>query len=408
MFETIKRWFSRSNREEQIQQSLDKLRERLPTPLFWLFGKTQSGKTSIIKYLTGADQAEIGKGFQPCTRFSREYQFPTPEVPLVRFLDTRGLDEPDYDPTEDLQRFNDQAHVVLVTVKVMDHAQENVLTHLRRLRSAQPRRPVVLVLTTLHEAYPQQQHPQPYPFTGDGDPEPTEPPLPENLLRSLAEQKQRFAGLYDHVVAVDLTPPEEGFTDPNYGGPRLRQVLLDALPGALGQTLISLDTATSELSDLHARIALPYILAYSSMAATAGAFPIPFVDLVLISSIQSRMVYHLAQLYGQPMTGERFREVASAMGMGMLARQAGREMLKFIPGLGTVVGAITSGALAGAATFALGKAFCYYYSAVQHGHVPQTADLRKYYHEQLAEAQKTWATLAPDAKKNGQDETKKE
>jgi uncharacterized protein (DUF697 family) len=408
MFETIKRWFSSTRRDEQIQKSLDQLRDRLPTPLFWLFGKTQSGKTSIIKYLTGADQAEIGKGFQPCTRFSREYQFPTPEVPLVRFLDTRGLDEPDYDPTEDLARFNEQAHVVLVTVKVMDHAQENVLTHLRRLRNAEPRRPVLLVLTTLHEAYPQRQHPKPYPFTTDGEPLPTEPPLPENLLRSIAEQNQRFAGLYDHVVAIDLTPPDEGFDDPNYGGPRLRDLLLESLPAALGQTLLSLDAATGELSDLHARIALPYIVAYSTMAATAGAFPIPFIDLVLISSIQSRMVYHLAHLYGQPLTAERFREIASAMGMGMLARQAGREMLKLIPGLGTVLGGITSGALAGAATYALGKAFCYYYSAVQRGQVPQASDLRKYYKEQLDEAQKTWKTRAPDATKNAEGETKKE
>ena len=133
-------------------------------PVFWLFGKTQSGKTSVIKYLTGADRAEIGKGFQPCTRFSSLYQFPTPEAPLATFLDTRGLDEPGYDPAEDLARFNNEAHVVIVMVKVLDHAQENVLKHLRTLRQAQPRRPIVLVLTCLHEAYPQQQHPLPYPF----------------------------------------------------------------------------------------------------------------------------------------------------------------------------------------------------------------------------------------------------
>ena len=54
----------------------------------WLFGKTQSGKTSIIKFLTGASDAEIGSGFRPCTRFSREYDFPNAEAPLLSFLDT--------------------------------------------------------------------------------------------------------------------------------------------------------------------------------------------------------------------------------------------------------------------------------------------------------------------------------
>src|SRR5437868_5361673 len=164
MFEHIKQWFSKSRREREVEEKLRELRARLPVPVFWLFGKTQSGKTTLIRYLTGADRAEIGKGFQPCTRFSDEYDFPTPETPLLTFLDTRGLDEPGYDPAEDLAQFNDRAHVVLVTVKVLDHAQENVLRHLQTLRKAQPRRPIILVLTCLHEGYPQQQHPLPYPF----------------------------------------------------------------------------------------------------------------------------------------------------------------------------------------------------------------------------------------------------
>src|SRR5262249_38958924 len=123
MLDKLKRLFTTSGREERLSEHLERLREKLPVPVFWLFGKTQSGKTSVIKYLTGADQAEIGQGFRPCTRFSRRYDFPTGEAPLIGFLDTRGLDEPGYDPAEDLARFDAEAHVVLVTVKALDHAQ---------------------------------------------------------------------------------------------------------------------------------------------------------------------------------------------------------------------------------------------------------------------------------------------
>src|SRR5262249_28788607 len=221
MFAWVRRRFSRAHREEQLQEHLRRLHERLPVPVFWLLGRTQSGKTSLVKYLTGADQAEIGRGFQPCTRFSRLYEFPTPEAPLLTFHDTRGLDEPGYDPAEDFDRFNDQAHVVVVTVKVLDHARENLLAHLATVRRARPQRPVVLVLTCLHEAYPQQQHPLPYPFGPDATPLLDPPALPSDLLRSIDEQRRRFAGLVDHVVPVDLTPPEEGFNDPEYGGPLL-------------------------------------------------------------------------------------------------------------------------------------------------------------------------------------------
>jgi uncharacterized protein (DUF697 family) len=392
MFERVKRLFSRSQREAELQEHLRRLRDRMPAPVFWLFGRTQSGKTSLIKYLTGADQAEIGKGFQPCTRYSRRYQFPTAEAPLLTFLDTRGLDEPGYDPSEDLASFNHQAHVVLVTVKALDHAQENVVKNLRSLRRAQPARPVVLVLTCLHEGYPQQQHPQPYPFTAKLQPGDPCPALPEDLVRSLADQRRRFADLVDRVVAVDLTPAEEGFNEPNYGGPRLRDVLLEVLPAALRQTLVTLDEAQRSLEDLFARQALPHILAYSSLAASAGAVPVPVIDLVLLAGIQSRMVYDLAQLYGQPLTGQRFVEIASTLGLGMLARQASRSLIKWIPFIGTVGGTVAGAALAGASTYALGKAFCYYYRAVHQGHVPKPDDLRHYYKEQLAQAENAWNT----------------
>ena len=152
-------------------------------PSFWLLGKTQSGKTSIVRYLTGAERAEIGKGYQPCTRFTSKYVFPSETTPLLTFFDTRGLDEPGYDPKEDLAQLNDQAHVLLVVVKLLDHAQQTLMEQLPRIRAANPSRPVVLVLTCLHEAYPQQQHPEPYAFT----PKASRPP--RRVARTPAEPR---------------------------------------------------------------------------------------------------------------------------------------------------------------------------------------------------------------------------
>lgn len=382
MLESVKGLLNSYSPEKRFQGAWEKLRERAPVPVVWLFGKTQSGKTSIIRFLTGANEAEIGEGFKACTRFSRQYQFPTSEAPLLTFLDTRGLDEPGYDPSEDLARFDALAHVLIVTVKVMDHAQENVLRHLRSIRRS---RPTVLTLTCLHEAYPQKQHPQPYPFEGNGE----SSTVPDDLTRSLAEQRRRFEGLYDQVVPIDFTRPLDGFADPNYGGDRFKQVVLDLLPLAYRRSLVTLDETTRELQDLFARRALPHIAGYSSLAATAGAIPIPWVDLLILPGIQTRMIYHLAQLYGQPLTGARFLELASTLGLGLLVRQATRELAKMIPFAGSVAG----GALAGASTFALGKAFCFYYQAIHQGHVPKAEDLRRYYHEQFSLAEKTWAGM---------------
>jgi uncharacterized protein (DUF697 family) len=323
------------------------------------------------------------------------------------------VDEPAYDPREDLDRFNAQAHVVLVTVKALDHAQENLLRHLREIRRAAPARPVVLALTCLHEAYPQRQHPSysslvPGPWSlakstqdsandlapaanDEGPGTRDQGHVLTDLARSLEEQGRRFAGLVDVTVPVDLTRPEEGFTEPEYGGGRLKQVLLDVLPAAYRQTLLTLGEATRGLQDLYARHALPHIAGYSSLAATAGALPVPWVDLLILPGIQTRMIYHVASLYGQPLSATRFLELAGTLGLGILVRQAAREVVKFVPYVGSVAG----GALAAASTFALGKAFCYYYSAVHQGHVPRAEDLKRYYREQLALAETFWKKSSP-------------
>src|SRR5207249_3279672 len=97
----------------------------------------------------------------------------------------------------------------------LDFALEKLLEQLRQIRRSRPTRPVVLALTCLHDAYPQQQHALPYPFLADGGVEENaRPRLPEDLLRSLEAQRRQFEGLCDYVVPLDLTPPEEGFHDP--------------------------------------------------------------------------------------------------------------------------------------------------------------------------------------------------
>jgi len=390
---TFKRIFSRDDGPPpELDATLAELRAKTPAPVFWLVGKTQSGKTSIIRYLTGAEEAVIGSGFRPCTKTSRQYLFPTPEAPLMAFLDTRGVDEPGYDPAEDVAAIDKLAHVVIVTAKATDFAQGNIRAALEPIRRASRSRPVILCVTCLNEAIPRQPHPTPYPFAGlvERGPGGSHPPLaadiPDPLRRCIDEHRRAFDGLFDVCVPIDLTKPEDGFADPNYGGEYLKQALLDALPGGYRQTLLRLKDATERLKDVHLQHAVPVIVGYSSMAATAGAVPIPFVDLFLLPGIQSRMVAHLAKLYGQPMTAERFKEVAASLGLGILARQAVRELTKLIPFVGTAVGA----AVAWASTYALGRAFCYYYQAVCEGHVPDAQALKKYYHEQYAAAEKTW------------------
>jgi hypothetical protein len=169
------------------------------------------------------DEAQIGTGFRPETQQSRRYDFPSPDQPLLEFLDTRGLGEAGYDPQEDIAAFDATAHLLLVTARAGDHAQQAVVEPLRAIRKAKRDRPVILVLTALHDLYPQEDHPQPDPMGFAPADVWDRQRMPPALTRSLDEQVRRFAGLVDYVVPVDLTLPEDGFNDPAFGSQRLKE-----------------------------------------------------------------------------------------------------------------------------------------------------------------------------------------
>ena len=416
MYERIKSWFGFGPlTDEQFERQRNEMLGKIPVPVFWLFGKTGSGKSSIIRFLTGSTLAEIGNGFQPQTRTSFQYDFPTSAQPLVRFLDTRGLGEAGYDPAEDLKSFDSSTHIVIVVARVMDHALADIVAPLRVIRAARPTRPIVLALTCLHEAYPFEQHPDPDPFdrltnspverqTVQTEEERSKAASSKQvdvstasvhpaLQRSLREQEERFAGLVDRIVPIDLTKPEEGFAEPNYGGRRLEETLIEQLPAACRQALLHLDDLRSSLLDLTAKQALPTILTYSSLAAASAASPLPWVDIPLVMGIQTRLVYLLADLYDQKMSVELLLKMAGAVGGRLAVRFAVKAPLKFIP----IVGQSANAAMAFAYTFSLGKACCWYFGESRNGHVPSPEELDKVWAEQLQKAVEIWRTHKRDS-----------
>ena len=385
MLARLAEWFhnGRISDAEFLRQRKRLLQDVL-APVFWLLGKTGSGKTSVVRYLTGIEHAEVGNGFRPQTSRSRQFDFPAAENPLVHFIDTRGLGERRYDPTEDLVRFHDQAHLVVVTVRLLDHALADLVNPLRQIRAAEPDRPVVLLLTRLHEAYPREQHPDPDPFR-----EATIPAgVPAELKSSLQRQLERFDGLFDRAVPIDLTRPEEGFAEPNFGGQRLKSTLLEMLPAAHRQTLLSLDEAMKTLKDLNERRAMPQVIGHCTLAATAAAVPIPWVDIPFVFAVQAHLVYRLASIYGQSVNAASFFKTAGPIGAQLLSRLALRSTAKLVP----VAGAAANATLAYACTYALGRVCCWYFGQVRKGNAPAEAEIERAWQDQLEQA---WSTNRP-------------
>jgi len=367
--------------EALLEKSLHEAREKIPVPVLWLIGKTQAGKTSIIRAMTGSETAEIGNGFQPCTRQSRFYDFPA-GAPLVRFLDTRGLGEVAYDPGDDILYCESKAHLLIAVMKVMDIRQQAVFDVLRTVRARHPDWPLLIVQTGLHECYPPDgRHVQPWPY----DQEPLPDTVPPDLKRALWAQREAAKDLPGHApvryVAVDLTLPEDGYDPPDYGLEALWQAI-EALSSLGLENLLS---STAQVQDLYERTAHQHIVGYATTAAGLGALPV--VDLVSVTAVQAKLLHSLAVLYGQSWDKRTISEFLGLLGAGVatgyLARWVGRTVSKAIPFLGQTLGALWGASASSATTYALGKAAVYFFVR-QRSHLNVDAEtLRRIYAEEL-------------------------
>ena len=383
VLQRVREWLLHPHIDEQrLGEALETATERQPPPVIWLLGKAQSGKTSVIRALTGSSCAEIGNGFQACTRTASFYDFPA-EAPVVRFLDTRGLGEVAYDAREDLAFCESQSHLLMAVMKVTDPDQDALFRALRAVRRRHPEWPVVVLHSCLHEAYPDDRdHVEPWPF----DQSPLPETVPEDLRRLLAQQAEWCCDLPGHApvvrVPVDLTLPEDGFSTAWYG--------LDALWNAIEQTstfeLRSRLQHDPAIRDLFASAAHPHIMGYSLAAAGVGALPI--ADAVLLPALQVKLLHTLAAIYQQPWSSRTVSEFFGLLGAGTLAgyglRWAGRSLVKLVPGWGQTLGAAWGASSGAAVTYALGKAADFYLARTGRGLPVDAGSVRRIYSEAYA------------------------
>lgn len=372
----------------ELDALLRQARTQQPLPVIWLFGKAQSGKTSIVRALTGSADADIGNGFRPCTRSARLYDYPA-GMPLVRFLDTRGLGEVAYDPAEDIAFCEGQAHLLLAVMRALDPPQGAAFEALRAVRARHPEWALVVAQTCLHEGYAAgMAHAMPYPYA--------EPLLadsvPVELRRALAAQRialRDLPGEPPRCVPIDLTLAEDGYPPTDYGLDALWNAIESALPLGL-RALLGADAA---VQDLFSRTAETHIRGYALAATALGA--LPAAGAFGVPAVQAKLLHTLAALYGFELDARLGGEFLAALGLGIsagyLARYAGRELAKLVPGIGQSVGAVWGASTSGATTYALGRAACAYFAALRGGGQVDAEAVRRAYGEAFSSAPKSLA-----------------
>ncbi|KAM3101879.1 YcjF family protein [Phormidesmis sp. 146-12] len=362
--DTVIGWFSVD--EAEIAGILQKVRSELPTTEAILVGKPQAGKSSIVRGLTGVSAEIIGQGFRPHTRFTQRYNYPTDDLPLLVFTDTVGLGDGTQETTEVIGELVEEiqeneetrAKVLILTVKITDFATDTLKQIAGRIRQQHPEVPCLLVVTCLHELYPSEVMDHP-----------TYPPDYEDTNRAFAALQKGFQGLFDRAIQIDFTLEEDGFTPTFYGLETLVDALADLLPEAEARTISQLlddRDAGKQISDIYREAGRRYILPFSVMAGALAAIPLPLATMPVLTALQVSMVGALGQLYGQTLTPSQAGGVVSAIAGGFVAQAIGRELIKFIPGFGSVIAA----SWATAYTWSLGETACVYFGDLMGGKKP--------------------------------------
>ena len=133
----------------------------------------------------------------------------------------------------------------------------------------------------------------------------------------------------------------------------------------------------------------------------AGFIPVPIADFFAVSAIQLDMIRQLCKTYEVDFKQTEGKAIITALTGSGIARMGARA-IKFIPGVGSVIGGATLAILSAASTYALGEVFKKHFETGGTFLDFDPTRLKKYYNEKFEKGKK----IAQDLKKE-QDAAKK-
>lgn len=329
--------------------------QRLPT--LWLLGKTGAGKSSLIQALTGDSKIAIGNGFQPCTKTANVYDYPQDKT-LLRFLDTRGLSEANYDAREDIAACEDRSHALLIVMRADDPEQSDVLKALRQIRTSGKINNYLVVHTGMLQ-------------------------IPDLIQRQQAIVHNQAQ--VDTVLDKKLSHLAVDFmeADAERSGVLALKTALASLLPILAQLSDEQQHANQEEQNFE-RLKKE-VLWYASAAAASDV--LPAVGLVAVPSIQGKMLHSLANQYGVEWNKKLLSEFAAALGasfgVNYATRLGLRQLAKLIPVYGQTIGAATAASISFATTYALGRAASTYLYHQTQGETVDQVELQTLYEDAL-------------------------
>lgn len=308
-------------------------------------GKSGVGKSTLINAVFREDIAKTGTG-KPVTQSMKKYE--KKNVPLGIY-DTKGFElgkeaqEEVKDEVLELIRegvasrdINQAIHCIWYCISTLSNRFEpEEIQWIREFteENGAYQTPVILVLT---QAVSIQKA--------------------EEMKQIIEEENLEVAQIVP-VLAQDYEINEE-YSVRAHGLEQLIEIMQEVLPDELLDTLANVQQVSLKMKRKKAHAAVASAVA---LATAAGAAPIPFSDAAALVPIEVGMLASITVIFGIEMEKAILTSLVSAVVGTEGATIAGKAivsgLLKLIPGAGTVVGGVISGATAATLTTALGEAY---------------------------------------------------
>ncbi|RDW15542.1 GTPase [Oceanobacillus chungangensis] len=303
--------FNEKEFEQTYEQETDKVNAQLDEEiLFAMIGDVNTGKSSTVNLLIGDEVAPVGAKPGETIRIDR-YVYRD----KIIFVDTPGLDDINSKNSEETLHFFEEADVILFFLNaagtVFSEGERKSLEIIEKKNKN-----ILFVLNKIDAA---------------------------DDIPSLVKYVKEHSNNRYQVIPISSKSGEN--ID------KLRNEILNILKKKHKE--IQFARLIKEKSST----ANKWILAAAGSATAIGAAPIPGSDFVPLTGIQVGLMIRLAALYEKPLSKERAKELTIATITGNIGKTVFRQVIKFIPGAGSVAG----GSIAGGMTLALGYAIKYAY-----------------------------------------------
>lgn len=308
-------------------------------------GKTGVGKSTLINAVFREKLAETGVG-KPVTTHMRKLT--KKDVPL-RIYDTRGFelgadvqDQVKKEVLDTIQQglakndINEAIHCIWYCINAASNrieqeeiewlrelTQENLVTEV----------PIIVVLTQAISAK-------------------TAAALKQVLLDENLDIVQIVP-----VLAEDFEVDDE-YVKKSFGLDVLIKVMGEALPDELMDTLQNLQIVALEEKKKHAQA---FVVTAAAAAAAEAVVPIPFASAALLIPTQIGMIASITAVFGfnvnKSIIAALLSSTIGAGGATLIGRTVVGNVIKLIPGAGTIAGGVISAAAASVLTIALGETY---------------------------------------------------